>query len=100
MTRRVTSFLAAHYLTAREWAALGEHFVATTPKSELLIFLGAVLERAQTEDERTALLAAMPIVARLAWWSIGRRRYASHIRRVRVHAIDNRPVSPMIATET
>ncbi len=43
--------LAAHYLTKSEWAALGEHFVASTPKAQLLIFLGAVLEEA-TPDER------------------------------------------------
>jgi hemerythrin-like domain-containing protein len=74
--------LAAHHLTNEEWAALGEHFVAVTPKGQLLIFLGAVLEDA-TPDERTALLGAMPRVARLAWWSVGRRRYASYVRRVR-----------------
>ena len=38
--------LAARHLTSPEWAALGEHFVATTPKAQLLIFLGAVLEEA------------------------------------------------------
>ena len=74
--------LAARYLTNSEWAALGEHFVATTPKAQLLIFLGGVLEEA-TPDERAALLGAMPRVARLAWRSVGRRRYAAHTRRVR-----------------
>jgi hemerythrin-like domain-containing protein len=74
--------LAARHLRNLEWAALGEHFVATTPKTQLLIFLGAVLEEA-TLDERTALLGAMPWVARLAWRSVGRRRYASYVRRVR-----------------
>lgn len=79
--------LAAIRLTSPEWAALGEHFVATTPKAQLLIFLGAVLEEA-TPDERAALLGAMPRVARLAWRSVGRRHYASHIRRVRGTTID------------
>jgi hemerythrin-like domain-containing protein len=74
--------LAARYLTSPEWAALGEHFVATTPKTQLFLFLGAVLEEA-TSHERATLLAAMPRVARLAWWGIGRRRCASYIRRVR-----------------
>ena len=74
--------LAARHLTGPEWAALGDHFVATTPKAELLTFLGAVLEEA-TAEERAALLGAMPVLPRLAWWSIGRRRYASHMRKVR-----------------
>ena len=74
--------LAARHLTGPEWAALGEHFVATTPKAQLLVFLGAVLEEA-TVDERAALLGAMPVVARLAWRSVGRRRYSSYIRHVR-----------------
>ena len=74
--------LAARHLSSPEWATLGEHFVATTPKAQLLLFLGAVLEEA-TPDERAALLGAMPRVARLAWWGVGRRRYASYIRRVR-----------------
>ena len=77
--------LAARHLTSPEWGRLGEHFVATTPKAQLLLFLGAVLEEA-TSDERAALLAAMPRVARLAWWGVGRRRYASYMRRVRGNA--------------
>jgi hypothetical protein len=77
--------LAARYLTEPEWEALGEHFVATTPKTQLLIFLGAVLEDG-TSEEQAALLGAMPLVARLAWWSVGRRRYASYTQRVRGNA--------------
>jgi hemerythrin-like domain-containing protein len=92
--------LAARHLTSPEWAALGEHFVAATPKAQLLLFLGAVLEEATT-DERAALLAAMPRVARLAWWGVGRRRYASYIRRVRGNtARDNRqlPIKTLTVT--
>ena len=83
--------LAAEHLTGPEWAALGEHFVSTTSKAELLIFLGAVLEEA-TDDERSALLGVLPLAARLAWRGVGRRRYVSHMRHVRgipVHR--NRP---------
>ena len=91
--------LAARHLTGPEWDALGEHFVATTPKAQLLIFLGAVLEDA-TPEERTALLGAMPLVARLAWRSVGRRRYASHIRRVRGNAaLEDRQQSTTTLTE-
>ena len=87
--------LAARHLTPSEWEALGEHFVATTPKAQLLIFLGAVLEDA-TPEERAILLSAMPLVARLVWRSVGRRRYASHIRRVRGqagHEVDKQSVT-------
>ena len=91
--------LAARHLTGPEWAALGEHFVATTPKAQLLVFLGAVLEEA-TVDERAALLGAMPVVARLAWKSVGRRRYASHMRRVRGNpSHESRPKSAKNVTE-
>lgn len=74
--------MATRHLTSAEWATLGEHFVAATPKSQLLLFLGAVLEEA-TSAERAALLGAMPRVARLAWWAVGRRRYASYVRGIR-----------------
>jgi hemerythrin-like domain-containing protein len=91
--------LAARHLTSPEWAALGEHFLATTPKSQLLLFLGAVLEEA-TADERAALLGALPPVARLAWWGVGRRRYASYTRRVRtVAAHQNRQLPIKTLTE-
>ena len=74
--------LARRYLTTREWSALGEHFVSTTPKSQLLIFLGAVLEDADA-DERANMLGAMPLVARLVWRTAGRVVYARHTWRVR-----------------
>jgi hemerythrin-like domain-containing protein len=85
--------LAARHLTDPEWEAVGEHFVATTPKAQLLIFLGAVLEDA-TPEERATMLNAMPWVARIVWRSVGRRRYASHMRRVRGNAArDDHPQS-------
>ena len=62
--------LAARHLTGPEWAALGDHFIATTPKAELLVFPGAVLEEA-TVNERAALLGAMPLVVRLAGGASG-----------------------------
>lgn len=74
--------LASRHLTRREWSTLGEHFVSTTPKSQLLIFLGAVLEEADAE-ERAKMLGAMPGVARLVWRTVGRVVYARHTRRVR-----------------
>ena len=85
--------LAARHLAGPEWEALGEHFVATTPKAQLLISLGAVLEES-TPEERVTILGTMPRVAQLAWRSVGRRRYASHMRRVRGDAVyEDRPQS-------
>ncbi|GAA5186416.1 hypothetical protein GCM10023322_32610 [Rugosimonospora acidiphila] len=78
--------LAAQYLTTPEWAALGEHFLAATPKPMLLQFLGAVLEDADPRERRT-LLGALPLPARLAWKTIGRASYARLIRRVRADAV-------------
>lgn len=77
--------VARRYLTRLEWDALGEHFLASTPKRQLLIFLGAVLEDANA-SERASVLTAMPVPARLIWQTIGRVSYARHTRRVRGRA--------------
>jgi hypothetical protein len=77
--------VAARHLTRREWDAQGEHFLASTPKRQLLIFLGAVLEDADA-SEQASMLTAMPVPARLIWQTIGRVSYAWHIRRVRGRA--------------
>jgi len=74
--------LAAKYLTAVEWARMGEHFVASTPKPKVLMYLGSILEDT-TPDERALMLGVLPRPARLVWALVGRRRYARHIARVR-----------------
>jgi hemerythrin-like domain-containing protein len=74
--------LAAQHLTEAEWASLGDHLVANTPKPALLTLFGLVLEDA-TPAERAALLAGLPAPVRGIWHVIGRPRYARHIRRVR-----------------
>ncbi|MBW0272757.1 hypothetical protein ATM97_21950 [Nocardia sp. MH4] len=74
--------LAAVHITGREWAALGEHMVAHTPKLTLLTLLGLVLEDAD-RTERATLLGGLPAPVRAIWHVIGRPRYARHIRRVR-----------------
>jgi hemerythrin-like domain-containing protein len=74
--------LAARKLTAPEWAALGEHFLETTPKPKLLLFLGAVLEEADPA-ERAEVLSALPAPARLLWSVVGHRLYARTVRRIR-----------------
>lgn len=74
--------LAARYLTAAQWQALGDHFVRSTPKPKLLVFLGMVLEDAD-EGERARMLSSLPAPARIVWALLGRPLYARAVRRVR-----------------
>jgi hemerythrin-like domain-containing protein len=74
--------LAARYLTVAEWSAMGEHFLAHTPRRHLLVSLGAVLEEADPA-ERAAVLGALPRPARLVWHTVGRAVYARRLRQVR-----------------
>ncbi|MBF6137485.1 hemerythrin domain-containing protein [Nocardia otitidiscaviarum] len=74
--------LAADHITEREWASLGDHLVANTPKLTLLTLFGLVLEEAD-RSERAKLLGGLPPPVRAIWHTVGRPRYARHIRRVR-----------------
>ena len=74
--------LAADHITEQEWASLGEHMVAHTPKLTLLTLFGLVLEDA-SPAERAVLLSVLPAPVRGVWHLIGRPRYVRHIRRVR-----------------
>ncbi|WP_216896557.1 hemerythrin domain-containing protein [Nocardia alni] len=74
--------LAAGYITDKEWASLGEHLVANTPKLTLLTLFGLVLEDAN-RAERATLLSVLPAPIRGIWHVIGRPRYVRHIRHVR-----------------
>lgn len=74
--------VAGHHLNRAEWDALGQHFLATTPKRQLLIFLGAVLEDADM-SERASVLMAMPAVPRWIWRTAGQQIYARRMRHLR-----------------
>jgi hypothetical protein len=74
--------LVAEHITVEEWAALGEHGLASLGKKKLLMTLGAVLEDA-TAAERAHFLAKVPLAGRMAWHLIGRRKYRRMIRRRR-----------------
>jgi hemerythrin-like domain-containing protein len=74
--------LAAEHITEQEWASLGEHLVANTPRRTLLTLFGLVLEDADPA-ERATLLSVLPAPVRALWHLIGRPRYARHISRVR-----------------
>ncbi|GAA4259140.1 hemerythrin domain-containing protein [Dactylosporangium darangshiense] len=79
--RQVLPLIAEH-ITVEEWAALGEHARAKTPKDKLLFMLGALLEDA-TPQETARYLALLPLPARLLWHTIGKRSYANQMRKVR-----------------
>lgn len=74
--------LAAEHITEKEWASLGDHMVASTPKLTLLTLFGLVLEDASA-PERALLLSVLPAPVRGIWRVVGRPRYVRHIRRVR-----------------
>ncbi|GGK45240.1 hemerythrin domain-containing protein [Nocardia camponoti] len=74
--------LASRYVTEQEWASLGEHLVANTPKLTLLTLFGMVLEDASPQ-ERALLLSVLPAPVRGVWRVVGRPRYVRHMRRVR-----------------
>ncbi|GAA2352380.1 hemerythrin domain-containing protein [Dactylosporangium salmoneum] len=75
--------LVSEHITAAEWAELGEHGRAKTPKNKLLFLLGALLEDA-TPDETARFLALLPLPARILWYTVGKRAYAKRMREVRV----------------
>ncbi len=74
--------VAERHLTEAEWAALGEHFVESNPKTKLLIFLGMVLEDAD-ESERELMLSGLPGPAKVVWSAIGKPLYARRVHKVR-----------------
>jgi hypothetical protein len=74
--------LAAEHVSAAEWDQLGKHAVGHTPRDQLFIQLGQILEDA-TEAERGAFLAKLPLPPRLLWAVVGRRQYRRYVRRVR-----------------
>jgi hypothetical protein len=77
--------LAERFLTAKEFGALGEHFVQHTPKTKLFKFFGMVMEDAD-ERERAILLGNLPAPIRLLWHLLGPPLYARTLRRVRATA--------------
>jgi hemerythrin-like domain-containing protein len=73
--------LAQKHVTAAEWKQIGEHGMAETPKSELLLAFGMAMYEGDPAVIKTALSDA-PLPVRLLVPLIGRRRYAAHAKRV------------------
>jgi iron-sulfur cluster repair protein YtfE (RIC family) len=64
-------------MSPSEWEALGERGRAGLSKDRLLIQLGYLLHGTSPAD-RSMFLAKLPFPARVAWWLVGRRQFASH----------------------
>ncbi|MFJ9025231.1 hemerythrin domain-containing protein [Streptomyces sp. NPDC102259] len=74
--------LIAEHLTVAEWDLVGRRGLERIPKDKLLLALGAILEEA-TPPERAYFLGRAPLVGRLLWKAVGRRRYATACRAMR-----------------
>ena len=74
--------LIEEYLTVAEWGRLGEHFSEEVPKDKLLYFLGAILEEA-SPAERQAMMANLPVPARILWYTIGQGQYRRKVGKIR-----------------
>lgn len=73
--------LAEKYITAKEWAEIGEHALAVTPKKQLPLGFGLILYEGDPEVIK-AVLKDAPLPARLIMPVLGRRLFASHAKKV------------------
>lgn len=73
--------LAEEFITAAEWAELGEHGMANSPKKDLPLAFGMVMYEGDPEVIK-AVLSHAPLVPRLIMPILAPRLYASHARRV------------------
>lgn len=74
--------LICEHITLAEWEEMGRRFIAHTPKTKLLYFLGALLEEA-TDKERATMLGALPFPGRLVWRAVGEGHYRRRVQRLR-----------------
>lgn len=73
--------LAEKYVTEAEWAQLGEHGMASTPKAQLPLAMGMIMYEGDPATIRSLLVRA-PLAARLVIPILGPRLYAKHARQV------------------
>ncbi|MET7683970.1 hemerythrin domain-containing protein [Streptomyces sp. NPDC005423] len=74
--------LVAAQLTVAEWDVVGRRGLEQIPRNRLLLTLGAILEDA-TPEERAYFLGRTPLIGRVLWQVVGRRRYAAACRALR-----------------
>ena len=74
--------LAERHITVTEWNSLGEQGSDELDPKQLPIIFGAILEEC-TPEERRAMLAKLPLPARLVLRTVGARQYRRYVTRVR-----------------
>ncbi|MGW3119310.1 hemerythrin domain-containing protein [Streptomyces sp. NPDC001107] len=74
--------LVAEHLSVAEWELVGRRGLEGLPKDKVLLAVGAILEDA-TPEERAYFLGRAPLLGRLMWWLVGRRKYAASCRALR-----------------
>lgn len=84
---RVLPIIEEH-LSVAEWGQVGERGLAGIPKNWRLLALGAVLDESSAE-ERSELMAHVPLPARLAYQLIGRRQYPRYRATLRTGILTN-----------
>lgn len=77
--------LISKYITKSEWDAIGERSRATTPRNQLPILFGAILEDA-TPEERAFMLEPIPLPIKLLLRTLGARQYRRYVKQVRGEA--------------
>ena len=74
--------LAERHITVAEWNSLGDQGIDEMDQKQLPIIFGAILEEC-TPEERRAMLAKLPFLARLVIRTLGARQYRRYVTRVR-----------------
>ncbi|WP_062386617.1 hemerythrin domain-containing protein [Demequina iriomotensis] len=74
--------LAYRHVTDAEWRQMGQHGTETMKTRELPIMFGLVLEDADAE-ERTRMLATLPVPVRVVLRTVGAWQFRRYVRRLR-----------------
>lgn len=74
--------VASATMSQEEWDELGRHGMASIPRDRLLIQLGMMLESMPGDQRAGWLKENVPMVARLLYALVGRRKFVNHYRLV------------------
>jgi iron-sulfur cluster repair protein YtfE (RIC family) len=80
--------LAAEYLSMEEWGALPGHGMANFHGDKIWLILGLIRER-QTEEQRAAMTANMPLPAREMWTGFGQQAFKDYASVIEVDVVNH-----------